>query len=607
METDPPDARRQTASAGGQLLGPWGAACARLSRDVLIPTDLAFRVLHWPPEAEALLGWPPARALGFGLGTVLSLPPSVMGPLRERLLSQSALKSLTVPARRIGGARCQILLSAEPALDEQGLPLGYLFLMREQGAGAESDLDHRWLERLLEQIPLPVAVADAGGQMRFANPQARALFQLESGQPCCVGPCAQSAGGCRSEQALRGRVPSYWEINLNGQRVDMTAIPTALQGPTPDHVLYLGVPSQPHLSPELRKFFRAVDENLSGVLITNRAGLIEYSNPRTTEILGYSPLELINRDVHTLCQTPDVVVLNPAQPSLSQGAVESVLLARDGSAKPVRMAISDIRGEDGEVSNWVVMLDDVSERHAMEAREQHLREQVARSAQLAVVGEIATMIAHEINQPLNCIANFSQGLLRRLKNGGVASEALNDSLQEIMQQVGRAGDVVRNVRNLARRADIAMDQLQINDVVSEARACFDLLAKGSGVKVRVEGGENLLPVRMEKSQIEQVLVNLVKNAIEASREDAMGQAEVIIRTLVNARGGVRVEVEDHAALPSPETLARLGEPFFTTKSDGLGLGLSISRTLLENHGSHLEISPLSPRGKVFHFELEHSP
>ncbi|HEY6896636.1 MAG TPA: PAS domain-containing protein, partial [Rhodocyclaceae bacterium] len=240
---------------------------ADLSREALVTTDLQFRVVSWPAAAEALLGWPRARAVGFGLGSVLSLSSSTMNGVREALDRSSQLKDALLPARRLGGVRCPLRANAQIVRNvgsEESLGIAFALSPMEEEGDISQEPPPAWLGRLMDCINLPVAVADVVGTLRYANFAARAQFGLEPGRPCCVGMCAEAGTGCRSARVLNSLSPSYWEAHSNGRRIDMTASPVTLTGSgPPDHVLYLGVPAQPHLSPELRKFFRAVDENLA--------------------------------------------------------------------------------------------------------------------------------------------------------------------------------------------------------------------------------------------------------------------------------------------------------------------------------------------------------
>ena len=588
----------------------WVGAFADLARTVFVPTDTQLRILHWPPAAEALLGWSAERTVGFGLPSVLSLARSTQIDLRAALDAGANLDDILLPARRQGGGLCPLRAAARVVRDENGSVQGIAWSLRPEASRArEPDHDRavldlalaRWSEAF-DKLPFPVALVDTVGSVRMANRQAHDLLGMKVGRPCCSTLCGPAGANCRNSRATRTLVPAYWELESQGRRLDMSALPVAVNDEKPDFVVCFGTPADPNLSAELRKFYRAVDENLVGVVITDRDARVEYANPRACEILGCSPVQLVNRDVRSFYAPPAHGIPAEAGP-LSQGTLEVHIQRQDGETRAVRAAISDIPGDDGHIANWVILLDDISERRALEARERNLREQVAHAARLAAVGEIATMIAHEINQPLSNIANFSRGLLHRLARGKVEEEALTETLEEVVRQVERADTVVRNVRTLARPRGARTAQTDLNHLVSASLPTFHLLARSAGVRVVLDLAPELPGLRANWSQIEQVLVNLVKNAVEACEALPAKERQVTIRSRPGSGQGIVVEVEDPAPMLSPEILKRIGEPFFTTKTDGLGLGLSISRTLLENHGSRLSVLPLSDGGKAFHFEL----
>lgn len=617
-----PPGQEQQANAGGPSHHPllfaqggehWYRACVQLSEGALVATDLQFRIMDWPPAAAALVGWPASRAIGFGLGSVLSLSRSTVVALRDAVETGGALDDVLLHARRLGGARCDLKARLRLVSDPTGIPAGLLWSLHavpspptDGEAGPTSDA-HRlaagaW-HRILDALPFPIALVDTIGSVRVANDLARDLLGMEAGGPCCSDACSAAGSACKVNRAARSIAPSYWEVDASGRRLDMSALPVTLFSEAPDFVLCFGQPGEPHLSSELRKFFRAVDENLVGVAITDVDGHIEYANPRACDILGCSPVEMVSRQIQSFYFPTQNRTGAPPPPELAQGTVEVQIVRPDGDTRPVRVAITDIAGENGTISNWVILIDDMSERRALEARERELSEQVAHSARLAAVGEIASMIAHEINQPLSSIANFGKGLLHRIRLGTVEDSALKDSLEEIVRQVERAGSVVRNVRRLARRRSAITTWVDLNRLVDEFMPTCYLLAQGSGVRIVPDLEADLPETRADRGQIEQVLLNLVRNAIEASAELRVGQRVVIIRTHHLPEHSICIEVEDRAPMPPPEILARLGEPFFSTKPEGLGLGLSISRTLLENHGSRLNVRSLGDQGKVFHFEL----
>ena len=554
-----------------------------------------------------MLGWPPHRAVGFGLGSVLSLPSATQSVLREALEGRVTLAGVVLPARRIGGARCLLQASLQPVLADDGTLLGAAASLRNESPRSSGAVQLRELASVLEPLPIPVALVDAAGTVRLSNPLAQAVLGLQTDRPCCVAFCYASGGGCRTRRVLQGQAAAYWEANYGDRRFEMTATPLSLTLAEADNVLYFGLPSSDPLTPEFRKFYRAVNENMSGVVIADRNGGIEYANPRASEILGYSLPELTGRDVRSFSHSPELLATVTKQPPLRPGTAEVAVYHRDGTQRRVRIAISDIRGDGGEINNWVILFNDVSERRLLEAKEQALREQLAHAARLAAVGEIASMIAHEINQPLSSIANYGRGMLLRLARGNVEESELNEVLEEIVGQVERADRIIRNVRGLARKRQAATRPIQVNRLMEDNMPVFRLLAGNAGVRIELALDPVIPEVLADSVQIEQVLVNLVKNAVDASTELSPDKRVVTLRSSVLADGRVSVEVEDRAEMPPADILKRIGDPFFTTKPEGLGLGLSITRTLLEYHGTNLGIRPCSGSGKIFHFELKASP
>jgi len=590
----------------------WVEAFADLSGEALVTVDSQLRVLHWPMAAEVLLGWPATRAVGFGLGSVLSLPSATQAALREAMLARATLADVALPARRIGGVRCLLRASLRPVVDARGVMLGAAVSLRPEDRempSAQASVAQRFdtTRKLLDLLPWPVALADALGTLVLANEAARKQLDLMEGVSCCTSLCTRGGDRCRSRRILATpAAPVFWEFESHGQRFDMSATPVSVADGKPDHVLYLAQPAQSLLSPELKKFFRAVNENMSGVVIADENGAIEYANPRASEILGYSHPELIGRDVRTFPTAPGEPGLDMEDQPLRQGTMEMTVHRADGDPRRVRVVVSDIRAEDGRVSNWMFLFDDITTRRALEASERELREQVAHAARLAAVGEIASMIAHEINQPLASIANYGRGMLLRLDRGKADEASLREALSEIVGQVDRAGTIVQNVRGLVRRRPASTQAVDLNVLIESLQPTFRLLAGGTKVRVELELDERSGRVGIDPTQIEQVLVNLVKNAIEASLALAENERRVTVRTRALVPAGVGVEVEDRAAMPPEDMLERIGKPFFTTKPEGLGLGLSISRTLLEYHGTRLGILPLQDDGKVFHFELKNA-
>lgn len=250
----------------------------------------------------------------------------------------------------------------------------------------------------------------------------------------------------------------------------------------------------------------------------------------------------------------------------------------------------------------------VSERSGRMARERKkaveqtaaLREQLAHIARVGTLGEMAAGLAHELNQPLTAIHLEAQTALE-FRPAGVPEDVL-DSLSRIGEQSIRAGDIVRRMRTFARRGQARREAIAISPLIQEVLALLDHDLRLNGVETILHLRDDLPPVFVDRIEIEQVMVNLIRNAIEA-----MGSAATPVRQLTIATEpmprDVRVTVTDTGGGIAPTILARLFHPFQTTKSAGLGLGLSICQSLVEANGGRVSAGPHPPGGATFFFEL----
>ncbi len=231
--------------------------------------------------------------------------------------------------------------------------------------------------------------------------------------------------------------------------------------------------------------------------------------------------------------------------------------------------------------------------------------ELAHAARLSTLGGMAAGLAHEINQPLAAIVSYARGCARRLRTGDARPEALLEIVESIAAQALRAAAVLRRIRDFVRHRELPRERVDLGELVREALRFAEVEARHQGVALRVELSPTPLAVDVDPVQIEQVILNLVRNGFEATASRLAREAdprEVVIRTARTPRGA-EVTVSDSGTGVSPETAARLFEPFFTTKRDGLGLGLSISRSIVEAHEGRLWASPNTPRGATFHVEL----
>ena len=263
------------------------------------------------------------------------------------------------------------------------------------------------------------------------------------------------------------------------------------------------------------------------------------------------------------------------------------------------ISLNPIR-EGDEITGATVFSRDITELRRVEELARRNQAELHHVLRLGTIGEISSGLAHEINQPLGAIANFAGACVRLLDAGTASDVDLRRGFGLIAAEALRAGNVIRSLRNLARKADGQVEAVDINEVVQRASALMLPEAQLQGISLRLEAAPAVPPVQADGIQIEQVVLNLILNAIEAMHGSPVKLLSV--RTSA-ANGHVQVAVDDRGAGLSVEVAERLFEPFFTTKEKGLGMGLAISRRIIEAHGGRMWGAPNDAGGSTFAFTL----
>ncbi|MCC7269570.1 MAG: PAS domain-containing protein [Rhodocyclaceae bacterium] len=246
---------------------------------------------------------------------------------------------------------------------------------------------------------------------------------------------------------------------------------------------------------------------------------------------------------------------------------------------------------------------DITEHKWAEEQARRHQTELARVARLSTMGEMATGIAHELNQPLSAIANFARGCLRRLRGGEVACADLVVPLEEICQQAERAGEVMRHVRDFVRKRETRMTAVDINRVVRSAVKLTELESRQQYAHVSLHLAPEQPRVWADSIMIEQVICNLLRNSVEAMAEARSPHREVKVKTSRRDDETVEIEVSDTGPGIDGALIDQVFDQFFTTKPDGVGMGLSISRSIVESHGGHLRAESRAGCGTTFRFTL----
>ena len=235
-------------------------------------------------------------------------------------------------------------------------------------------------------------------------------------------------------------------------------------------------------------------------------------------------------------------------------------------------------------------------------RLQQQRERLEATAKLVAVGEMASMLAHQINQPLSAVVNYNKSCLRRLRSGHTEPEQLTEIMEQASHEAARAGAIIQRVREFVRKREPDRRPTELNSLVEQTLSFMRTEAAKYNIAVKFEPAAALPLVDADRIMIEQVIVNLIKNGIEAMKEVGWSR-ELRVTTALDQSRFVRVSVSDRGCGIDADAAEHLFQPFFTTKAEGMGLGLSVCRSIAEFHGGEIWATPDPAGGITFHFTL----
>ena len=245
---------------------------------------------------------------------------------------------------------------------------------------------------------------------------------------------------------------------------------------------------------------------------------------------------------------------------------------------------------------------ELQRRHVQARADEHLR-QLAHLSRVGAMGEMASLIAHEINQPLASILTYTQACLRLIRGQGDAAPELLEAMRSAASEAQRAGEIIRHLRNFVRKGQPHATEADVNALVAEAVELARIEARREGVQLVFDPARGLALARVDRVQIEQVVLNLVRNSVDALRSQPAGAREIHVRTAQQPMRRIEVSVRDSGPGVEARLAGRVFEPFYSTKPDGMGLGLAICRSIVENHGGRLWLDPGAGPGATFRFQL----
>jgi two-component system, LuxR family, sensor kinase FixL len=365
--------------------------------------------------------------------------------------------------------------------------------------------------------------------------------------------------------------------------------------------------SQPaDLAAELRALF---DAAVDGIVVADQRGVIAEFNKAAERLFGYAASEVLGRKINILMPEPDRSAhdgyvkhyLDTGEARIIGSGREVRGQRADGSTFPIALSVGEIEGGSGR--RFIGLIRDLSAQRAAEEEAYRLQNRLAHVGRFSLMGEMAAGLAHELNQPLSAIVNYSQAGRRLAEREDPAIASITDCLEKITEQAMRAGHIIDKLRDFLRKDDATKAELKLNDLVLSTLKLVEADARAEGIPIFTNLAEDLPVIRGDLIQLQQVLMNLTRNAVDAMRDSPNKDEGILIQTSRLDEDEVQVSVVDHGPGVSPQLAKSIFLPFVTTKRDGLGVGLAISRTIIRAHEGDLFCRRNPIGGAIFGFKL----
>jgi two-component system sensor histidine kinase DctS len=367
-------------------------------------------------------------------------------------------------------------------------------------------------------------------------------------------------------------------------------------------------------------FRKAMEDSLvTGLRARDLHGRITYVNPAFSQMVGFDAQELLGQSAPMPYWPPEMVgeyqqrqAVRLAGNAPPREGFESVFIRKDGTRFPVLIFEAPLINIHGKQTGWMSAFLDISEQRRIEELSRASQERLQATARLATVGEMASLLSHELNQPLAAISSYATGSLNLIKHpqGDITASSLTDlqmALERISEQASRAGKVINSVHDFVRRRDQDREIVNPRLILDAVMPLIQLQAHKLNVRVTTHIAPELANVLCDRTMVEQVVLNLARNGMQAM-DDPQCVSRVLTLQVKRAasnlsHGWIEFSVVDLGLGISPDIAKQLFTPFFTTKPEGMGLGLSLCRTVVEQHGGHLDYEAFHPQGTVFRFTL----
>ena len=483
------------------------------------------------------------------------------------------------------------------------------------------------LRAILDNSPVGIYVRDRQGRYQLANKEFEVRWDVPSGAALGKSPCdlfpKELADRFLADDRLvlstgKAIEKEGWVPLPNGE--ERITIVQKFPIPGPDGqidsvgVISTDITPRKRMEEALRKSearLRALMDNTpASIYLRDRLGLYVLTNREFEKRHAIKPGEALGKSAHYLfpAAVAESYLAADRQIMNSRKGVsrEMDLTYGDGSARAVLSVKFPIVRDDGEVDSVGVISTDITEERRNEELIRQHQAELAHVYRLHIMGEMATGLAHELNQPLAAIASYAQGCVRRLDLDTVSRDELADILAKISQQAQRAGEIIHWMRGFVRKGSEGRSQFDAAAAIRQAAGLMTHELRKSGVTLVLRLDKDLPPCFGDSIQVQQVILNLARNGIEAMTEGAVTDPTLTIDATADG-DRINIAVSDNGPGVSEDARPHLFDPFFTTRTLGLGMGLSICRTIVEGHGGRLWLDEADGPGTVIRFTLKRLP
>jgi two-component system sensor kinase FixL len=478
------------------------------------------------------------------------------------------------------------------------------------------------IKAIVDNVVDGILTVDEKGRVASMNPPAEAMFGYAAdevlGKPFTL-LLDETCRGAYRDRLNRGANPvitsfTSSECEARGLRRNGASFPLDLAA---SEVMVKGRRLLIHIvrditerrrADEKQRLAASVFENTNeGILITDAQGSIQSVNRAFTVITQYRAEEVIG-------ENPRILGSGKQKPEFYRQMWESLIESgrwqgeiwnrrKNGEIYPQWLTISAIKDPRGNTTNYVGVTWDITERKRAEETAKRHQEELAHVMRLSTMGEMASGMAHELNQPLMAASSYCETALGMLANLPSPPQKLSGLLQRALEQTHRAGDIIRHLRDFVSKGRASMELVDVDQLIREVIDLLEWELRHTQVKIELRLDGTDCRVKANKVQIEQVLLNLVRNSLEAIQSGSIADGQLILATRVLPGDRIQVTLSDNGPGIAAEMVGKIFDPFQTNKGTGMGMGLSISRSIIEAHGGKLWVAESPNGGALFGFEL----